>query len=132
MFLDANIFIYSFGNKEGASKSACANQLKRIINGEMRAQTSTLVLNEVLYYFENKYSKQDALRIFNNIISFKNLDILPVDRNALLYVSEFSNAGFEASDAYHAAVMKSNGLDTICTYDKAFDKAKGLKRQEPK
>ena len=132
MFLDTNIFIYALKDERGKFKDACKKQLKRVLGGEMKAQTSTLVLNELLYYFESNQSKEKALRIFNLILAFKNLEILPIDKNVLLHVAHFSKLGLEASDAYHAACMKSNGISVICSYDKGFHGIKGIERQAPK
>lgn len=132
MFLDANIFILAILSPKGKQGALCKKQLERMQLGEMNAHTSTLVLNEVLYYFEKNCSKEKALRVFNLILAFKNLEILPIDTKVLTHVPEFSNLRLEASDAYHAACMKTNGISTICSYDKGFDGIRGITRQEPK
>jgi predicted nucleic acid-binding protein len=61
-----------------------------------------------------------------------NLDLLAVDKKAAQTVPEFFKSGLEPRDAMHAATMKANSIETICSYDRAFDKIKGIKRQEPK
>ncbi len=132
MFLDANIFIKAFLSPNQGEGKLCKQLLDRIARGETNAKTSVLVLNEILYFFEKNFDKKRALKTFNNLCSFPNLEILAVEKRTMASVSEYSNAGLDASDAFHAAVMKSNGIDTICSYDKGFDKVKGLKRQEPK
>jgi predicted nucleic acid-binding protein len=132
VFFDANIFIYALKDDEGRFKELCKKQIERVLKGEMKAQTSTIVLNEVMYFFEINQSKEKALRVFANICAFENLEILAVDKNVLLYVPEFSRQGLDVTDAYHAATMKANSISTICSYDKGFDGIKGIKRQTPK
>jgi predicted nucleic acid-binding protein len=36
-----------------------------------------------------------------------------------------------ARDAVHAAVVQVHGLDSIASFDRDFDKIKGLRRMEP-
>ncbi|MFH1095696.1 MAG: type II toxin-antitoxin system VapC family toxin, partial [Candidatus Micrarchaeota archaeon] len=116
MFIDANIFIHAYEDG-GRKKANCLSLLGRIRRGEMRAQTSTLVLNEVLYYFQED-GEDIALRVFVNLCQMPNLQILGVEPACLARVPEFVRQGMAATDAYHAAVMKCNGIDTICSYDK--------------
>ncbi|VVC02290.1 PIN domain protein [uncultured archaeon] len=97
----------------------------------MRASTSVLVLNEVLHYFSKNYSPQAGLSVFSNIRKTPNLGILGVQAEDLELVAQIVKVGLDATDAYHAAVLQSNGIDTICSYDKGFDKVKTFRRQEP-
>ena len=131
MFLDANVFIHAYDSTEWENKD-CKSQLKRIIKGEMRAQTSVMVLNEVLHFFLANRGKERARIVFSNIRRIPNLAMLPVDEEVLGYVIRFIDDGLGTTDAYHAATMVANGVDVICSYDGGFDKAKGIRRQVPK
>lgn len=42
-----------------------------------------------------------------------------------------SFSGLMARDAVHAAVVQVHGLDSIASFDRDFDKIKGLRRMEP-
>lgn len=132
MFLDANIFIKAVLSPKAPDGRLCNQFLERIIRGEAHACTSALVLNEVLYFFETNFGKERALRVFGNILAYQNLEILAVDQKILRHVAAFSMQGLDATDAYHAATMKANGIDIICSFDKGFDKISGIKRQMPK
>ncbi|PIT85042.1 hypothetical protein COU37_00805 [Candidatus Micrarchaeota archaeon CG10_big_fil_rev_8_21_14_0_10_45_29] len=132
MFLDANIFIKAVRSPTAPEGRRCKRQFERILSGEMNAHTSTLVLNEVHYFFLTNTNAVKANKILKNILNYHNLEILALDKQTLCYVEEFVEAGLETSDACHAATMKSNGISTICSYDKHFDKIKGIKRQTPK
>ena len=132
MFIDANIFIYTYDSKSGKEFINSKNQLRRINMGEMKAQTSTLVLNEVLYIISSTQGLDKASRVWKNILALNNIEILSVDKNTLSHVIDFCRTGLETTDAYHAATMKAHGIKTICSYDKGFDGLSSIKRQVPK
>ena len=131
MFLDANIFIHSLitSSKEG---NASVRFLERVASGEQKAVTSLLVFNEVMHFLIKKERLEDAKHFWRTALSFPNLTILPIDSNCANYIIPFLDQGLQTTDAFHAAAMKANGISTICSYDKGFDKIKGIKRQEPK
>ncbi len=131
MFLDANVFIYAYDSGDVKSRNSMA-LLKRVISGEMRAQTSCLVLNEILHYYLSHDEQENGKKIFSNIRKIPNLVILPVDNRCLEHVVRFVDSGLGTTDAYHAATMVANGIDVICSYDRDFEKAKGIMRLEPK
>jgi len=132
MFLDANIFIHAYYDSKNKQSQLSKSLLSRVLSGESNACTSVLVLNEVHYFFLKEFGAEKANKIFSNILNYKNLEILPVNKDTLSFVEQYVNAGLETSDAFHVAVMKANNLSTMCSYDKAFDKIYGVKRQEPK
>ena len=131
MFIDANIFIDAklSSSREGQS---CVALLRKINSGEQNAVTSPLVLNEVLYTINGLRGLDAAERAWNNIQHINNLSILPIDQKVMAHVIGYMKSGLEPQDAFHAATMKANGIHTICTYDKGFDKILGIKRIEPK
>lgn len=131
MFLDANVFIHTYDSTDWEYR-ACKSQLKRINGGEMRAQTSPLVLNEVLHFFLTNRGKERAKEVYSSIRKMPNITMLPVNEEVQSYVLRFIDEGMDTTDAYHAATMVANGVDVICSFDRAFDKVKGIKRQEPK
>jgi len=131
MFLDANIFIYAFRSQEQLG-AVCQKLIERVLKGEQAATTSVLVMDEVFFYFLHHKDREFAKKIWNNILNNRNIHILAVDEKVAREVMRYTDIGLEPRDALHAATMKANLIDTICSYDKGFDKVKGLKRQEPK
>jgi predicted nucleic acid-binding protein len=131
MFLDANIFIYAFRSQERMG-AACQKLIKRTLTGEQQAATSVLVMDEVFFYFLNHRGREFAKKVWNNILDNHNIRILSVDEKVAREVLRYVDAGLEPRDALHAATMKANRIDTLCSYDKGFDQVKGLKRQEPR
>ena len=132
MFIDANVFIYAYDSKNGLKHQNSARLLKRIITGEQKASTSPLVINEVIFFFITNSGFEVARQIYKNMLSMQHLSILPVDRRVLDNVFAFMEQGLQVTDAFHAATMRVYGLQTACTYDKAFGQLKGITRQEPK
>ncbi len=131
MFLDANIFIYTYRSHERMG-AVCQKLMERVLKGEQQAATSVLVMDEVFFYFLNQRGKEFAKKVWNNILDNHNIRILAIDEKVAREVLTYVDAGLEPRDALHAAAMKVNRIDTICTFDKGFDKVKGVKRQEPK
>jgi len=131
MFLDANIFIYAYLGSGERKTHSCRKLLDKINIGEQRATTSALVAEEVLHIFLSMRGKSFAFRVLKNIIENPNLEVLPLDEKALTLSSEFIEAGLGSADALHAATMKANGETTICSFDRGFDSAPGLRRKEP-
>lgn len=131
MFLDTNVFIHAYDTSTSKGKDSY-RLLERITKGEQRACTSWLVLNEMVYFFQKEGRVEKAKMAWENATTMHNLAILPIDQKAAMHVVKFVSEGLIATDAFHAAVMAANGIETICTYDKAFEKIKGIKRQEPK
>jgi len=131
MFIDANILVHSFLNAKGNEADACRRLMRKVISGEQRATTSALVVEETLHFFLQKRGKAFALRVLRNIMENHNLAILSADERALSLVPEFVDAGLGSADALHAAVMKANGETVICSFDRAFDSAPGIRRKEP-
>ncbi len=130
MFLDANIFIHIYGAND-KKREACLKLLAKVHSGEQGAVTSALVLDEVLFVVSNTRGMEIAEQAWNNMLNFPNLQILPVDEKVLQQVMRFVKAGLEPRDAFHAATMKVNNVETICSYDRGFDNKAGIKRQEP-
>lgn len=130
MFLDANVFIHTYDSNTFEHRNS-KSQLKRIINGEMRASTSPLVLNEVLHFFLENRGVARAKEVYLSIRKMPNVTMLSVDEKVLDYVLRFVEQGMGTTDSYHAATMIANSVHVICSYDKGFDKIKGVKRQEP-
>ncbi len=131
MFLDANIFIHLY-EADGKESAECSRLFGRIAAGEQNATTSPLVFDEVIYYFLNVQGLSFVEKIWKHMTTMPHLKILPVDENVTAHVMTFVKAGLQPRDAFHAATMYANGVSTICSYDKGFDRVPSIKRQEPK
>mgnify|MGYP001584077912 CR=1 FL=1 len=131
MFLDSNVFIHRFRD-DARMREPCRRLLERVAHGEQQAVISPMVLDEVVHHLMDYKGVEYALSVWATIRKMPNLKVAPIDDAVLAHVPGFIQAGLEPHDAFHAAVMKANGLSVICSYDKDFDKVKGIKRQAPK
>jgi len=132
MFLDANVFIHAYTNGASPKQMKCAALMERILSGEQRASTSSLVINESLFFFLGIGQIEIAERMHRNLLANPHLEILPVDKKVVEASFQYIKDGLQVTDAFHVATMRLNGISTICSYDKGFDKAKEISRQEPK
>lgn len=91
--------------------------------------TCALTLDEVMWVvIKNK--KGEVLReTIEDIYALPNLAIKEVPSStpldALVLMEQF---GLKPRDAFHVAVMKSNGITEIASDDPDFDRVKGIKR----
>lgn len=129
MLIDANIIINAY--KGGKRADACKKILQRIRDGEQKAEIDPIVLDEFAYVFANTINVEFALRTYKNLLKIPNIRLLDINRKVCDYVPEFMERGLDPQDAFHVAVMKANGITTICSYDRDFDKIREIKRQEP-
>ena len=130
MFIDANIFVAYYINK-GKDGERARQFLKKVADGGQNAATSALVINEVCHFFMERAEFSQVEKVHQQLTSIPNLSILAVDDRITRLSIDFMRNGLGVSDAYHAATMKINNISTICSFDTDFDKAKGIKRQEP-
>jgi predicted nucleic acid-binding protein len=127
IYLDANLFVYA--RFDHLQKGERARKLLRKIVEKGEAITSVLALDEVMWVVL-KNRKQDELRsIIEEIYSIPNLDVKDVPSHIALRALEFmENYKLKPRDAFHVAIMKHFGANTIATDDPDFDKVKEVRR----
>ncbi len=129
MFLDANIFINAFWRND-LSGQKCREYLRRI-RWQEHATTSPLVISEVIFVLKENKGEEFALKTARNILKIQNLKILDINKISCDYAIDYVTNGLDPKDAFHAALMKQNGIKTICSYDRDFDEISEIKRKEP-
>ena len=130
-FLDTNILMYAVGS-DHPFKNPCLDLLKKVSAGDMVAVTDTEVFQEIAYRYwsQRKWSVAvEILRDYQCLFS----EIYPVEQKHLGdYYSLLTDYDFiSPRDAIHIAVMRSQGLKSIWTTDRAFQKIPFLKAQFP-
>ncbi|MFA6489475.1 MAG: type II toxin-antitoxin system VapC family toxin [Candidatus Micrarchaeia archaeon] len=131
MFIDANIFIYAYTDSLEKGKKSRA-LLDRVARGEQHATTSALVINEVFYFLQEARGIAGVEDAHKHVSSLNALSVLPIDEKTAIASIHYIKDGLQVTDAFHAATMKLAGIGVICSYDRDFDKVKGITRQEPK
>lgn len=131
MFIDANVFLAAFLNSQEQGQKSRALMAK-IAKGEQNAVTNALVMNEFLFIIREKRGLGEMKRAHRILASHNRLSVMPIDEKVVADSISYMEGGLQVSDAFHAATMKLAGVGTICSYDRGFDRVKGIRRQEPK
>jgi uncharacterized protein len=129
VFVDSNIPMYVAGRNH-ENREPALRFLESIRRGDREACTSTEVLQEVLYRYSalKRFDlAKDVYELFTQIC----FEIFPVnladtDRAKSMVCAK--NVGFGVRDAIHAAVMLNNNVSQIASFDRGFDRIKGIKR----
>ena len=127
MYLDANFFILlNFDYKDKGEKAR--QILDQIVKGKS-AVTSVLTLDEVMWVIVKNKQEKELRNIIEEIYSIKNLVIKDVSNSIPLIALDIMERNkLRPRDAFHLAVMKVLGINTLVSDDKDFDKIQGIKR----
>jgi predicted nucleic acid-binding protein len=131
ILVDSNILMYAAG-AEHPNKAPSVAWLERVARDEIEASLDAEALQEILHRYraigrwqEGRVVYDMARRIIPLVIPITG-EIL--DRARAL-LDEYST--LLARDALHAAVVETQGLEAICSYDQDFDSIQGIRRIEP-
>ena len=114
---------------EHPNRETARRFLDRVRRNEVEACTSTEVLQEILYRYSS-LGRLDLARHGYDLFVATCPEVLGVtlaetDRARDL-VCEIE--GISSRDAVHAAVMLNHGVECIATFDKGFDRIRGIRR----
>ena len=127
MYIDSNIFILA-GTDSGKKGKNCRKIIKDIDKNGIVCSSSYLVIDEVIWILKKKLGKKFAIKLTKKIFSFP-IRWVDVNRSIIFKMIEvMENTKLDPRDALHLASMKENGISTIISEDKDFDKLTGIKR----
>jgi len=134
VYIDANIFInnvlYDFSENLEAKNSNIF--LLKLIKKEFFGITSVLTWDEFTWIVKVNLGKDDAIEKGKDFLVFPNLVIKNVTLATINKAQELiSKYNIRPRDAIHAACAIENNTDSICSFDKDFDKIKEITRTEP-
>ncbi|MBI4140328.1 type II toxin-antitoxin system VapC family toxin [Candidatus Woesearchaeota archaeon] len=130
IYLDANFFVFALLDQTKKGEKAREIQ-KNIIEGQMRAFTSVLALDEVMLVLLKNQKKHLLRKAIEDIYATPNLAVREVPSLTALRALHFiETTGLKPRDALHLAVMEHLQLTTILSDDADFDKVKHIKRQK--
>lgn len=131
VFIDANIPMYAAGESH-PHKEPSLELLERVAAGHLKAVTDSEVLQEILYRFWSLKLLPKALEVFDHFLLAVPA-VLPVTKRDLVRAKTIlvQESGLPPRDAVHAAVLLNNGLKSVCSYDRHFDRISGIHRIEP-
>lgn len=76
-YIDSNIFIYSVTEEEVGSKAR--NVLEIVEKGGIKAATSVLTLDEVVWIVKQNTDRETAIETGRKLLKMENLEILPAN-----------------------------------------------------
>jgi predicted nucleic acid-binding protein len=132
IYLDSNVFIYAAG-AESPYKAACAEILRRSAAGELDANTSVEVIQEVHHVFRRRNQLAAGVGLGREIAQLFP-HILPVTRADILRSGQILETRPQLSprDALHAATALNHQFSVIVTVDADFEHVDGLSRLDPR
>ncbi len=131
-FLDTNIILrHLLGDHLDHSPRATAF-LRRVEQGEIQVRTADTVIFEVVVTLERQYRRPKAA-IREALLPLIDLTgiVLPGKRRFHKTFDLYVDLNLSFADAYHAVLMEQLKLDRIISFDRGFDRAPGIRREEP-
>jgi hypothetical protein len=131
ILIDTNVIMYAAG-AEHAHKRASVALLERVAAGEVEATIDAEVLQEILHRYRAIGRWEDGRRVYDLTRQLFPA-VVPVTAGILDRARRLldTDEGIMARDALHAAVVMAEGLDGLCSYDRDFDRIRGIVRVEP-
>ena len=127
-YADSNLFIYG-ATDEGAIGEESKRIIESIKNGEFKAFTSTLTIDEFLWRVQKEVGREFAAESVKIFFTIQNLEIINVDQKIILNAIEVYKINkLDPRDAIHLAAMRSKKINKIFSSDSDFDKIKDIKR----
>jgi predicted nucleic acid-binding protein len=130
-FLDTNIFLYAAGGDHPLRKP-CQGILRRVAEGDLKATTSSEVVQEILYVLSRQGLRDQAIALARNIIGvFPSM--LEVGGREMTVACDLleSMPELPPRDAVHAATMITHEVASIITVDPHFDQLARITRIAP-
>lgn len=131
ILIDSNIFMYAVGT-EHPHRRRCITFLEKILTGILPAIIDAEVLQEILHRYRSIGRWKKGREVYDDTrVMFPEVLAITaeVTDSARKLMEAYDDLG--ARDAVHAAVVQVYKLDSICSFDRDFDKIGGLKRIEP-
>jgi len=131
ILVDANVIMYAAG-ADHAHKRPSVALLVRVARGEVEATIDAEVLQEILHRYRAIGRWEDGRRVYDLTRQLFR-SVVPVTAEVLDRARRIldTDRRIMARDALHAAVVMAEGLEAVCSWDRDFDRIKGLVRREP-
>jgi len=129
-YLDSNVFIYPLLYDDEKAK-LCENILRKIINGEIKAYTSILTWDEIVYVLWKKKGTEISKNEGYRFLRFPNLNFIDVNTK-ILFKSQLlmEKYNLKPRDSIHAACAIIFNIQDIISDDSDFDNINELHRDK--
>jgi predicted nucleic acid-binding protein len=130
-FVDTNVFMSAVG-REHPMKAPCVRVIERIRDGGVAAFISTEIIQEILYRFQAMGQLAIGMQLARDA-RLVSTAVLPVADRDVLVAAEILETipKIPARDAFHAATMITNGMESIISADPHFDSIPSVRRTDP-
>jgi len=135
LYVDSNIFLYPIIYKPEAVEEARESKdfLLKISEGLVEACTATITWDEVVWVVRKVFGSEPSIKLGRKFLEFPHLKLLDVKRSVVFRAQRLMEKyKIKPRDAIHAATALENGIETIVSYDRDFDKLEEIKRLEPR
>ena len=127
IFVDSNIPMYLVGAPH-PNKETARHLVERAIVDGKRLVTDAEVLQEILHRYV-AIDRRDAIGRRSPSATLSPATVLPVELPDVQRArSLLSTPRLQARDAIHIAVMQRHDIDSVLSFDRAFDEVPGLTR----
>ncbi len=133
VFADTNLFLRFLTDDVPAQADQVEALLRRAAQGQVKLVTTSMVMAEIVWTLESFYhvSRND---IESHILAILNTPGLEVSDSDLVLqaVGWYAGKNVDFIDAFNAAWMFKNGVDTAITFDqKHFNRFEGITTSTP-
>jgi len=132
ILIDTNVLMYAAGASH-VHKAPSVAVLERVARGEVEATIDAEVLQEILHRYRAIGRWDDGRRVYD-LARQLFPQVIPVTAATLDRARRIldSDTHLMARDALHAAVVLTERMDAICSFDRDFDAIRGIVREEPR
>jgi len=128
VFIDSNVAMYLVGAAH-PNKVDAQRRLESLVSARTRLVTDAEALNEILHRYaalDRRGYIQLAMDALLRVVD----DVLAVDRDGLERAKQLvlQYPTLPVRVALHAAVMQQHGIDTLLSFETAFERVPGLTR----
>lgn len=131
-FLDTNILLRHFLQDHPVQSAKATKFLLEVEQGKIKVYTSDLVIFEVVFTLQRTY------RLSKNKVQEAILPLLLLPGIKLngkrIYKKVFElyvEKNLPFADAYHIALMEKLKINQVISFDREFDRVRGITRTEP-
>ena len=131
ILVDSNVPMYLIGAPH--PNNARARQLlEAAVSLDERLVTDAEVLQEILHRYV-AIRRTDAIQPAIDALLSSVDEVIAIEAEDVLAARDIllAAAPLSARDAIHAAIMRRHGIDSILTFDEAFDRIPGVRRFLP-
>lgn len=132
ILVDANVFMYAAG-AEHPHKRPSLRFLERVSHRLEDAVVDAEVLQEILHRYRSLGRWDDGKEVYDLARRIVPV-VIPIDELVMDRARNLLDADhlIMARHALHAAVVLEKGLKAICSFDRDFDRIRGIRRVEPR